>query len=159
MNIVLFVSLNKIHATKCMQVYRNSFSFPSYLSFLSFVSNIEHEILSWKFSVTDCFPWSLDMEWSVTKENIWNLVWMMIHNGQLAWQTAKIQNCQTCLKQRQLIVTVVGGRLRYFIISLCHWTINKSYYLLRSSGGYLFLGSLVSVSFLFLCSRRRRCSM
>lgn len=34
-----------------------------------------------------------------------------------------------------------------------------TYYRRRSSGGYLFLGSLVSVSFLFRCSNKRRCSM
>ena len=62
-NIPLFLSLNKIHATKYMEgywVYIKCFILTLLPFSFIWVQIVEREILSQKFSFTDCFPLSLD---------------------------------------------------------------------------------------------------
>ena len=62
-NIPLFLSLNKIHATKYMQGYRvyiKCFILTLFLFSLFASKPVEREILSQEFSFTDRFPLSLD---------------------------------------------------------------------------------------------------
>ena len=86
-NIPLFLSLNKIHAMKYMQGYNYIKCFSLTLFPFSFIwVQIEREILSQKFPITNRFPLSLDTEpgkcywWNLKS---WSLQWVTHHFNNL----------------------------------------------------------------------------